>query len=124
MDLYGQLLDNKENIDNTNYASKGFFNNYNINNNYIISNKKNHLINNAIKKTKNYKKIKKDKYIYNSQISYDNDDLDLDIELNSISKIIPLDSFYNFEQNNDFNSISNINLNDKEINIKSKIKRT
>ena len=33
MDLYGKLLDNKENIDNTNYASKGFFNNYNINNN-------------------------------------------------------------------------------------------
>ena len=106
MDIYKEILKNKENIDFSNYQNYNIINNYAsskaINNNYIN-------YNDCFKKIKNSKKINKSIHIYNNETS--NDVEDLDIELNSISKIIPLNNFYNVEQTKDLTKI------------KSKIKR-
>ena len=106
MDIYKEILKNKENIDFSNYQNYNIINNYAsskaINNNYIN-------YNDCFKKIKNSKKINKSIHIYNNETF--NDVEDLDIELNSISKIIPLNNFYNVEQTKDLTKI------------KSKIKR-
>ena len=111
MDIYKEFLQNKENINNNKYQNDNFYQNYNINNNYIISNNidnKNYSVF-PDKKEKNIKKVSKLQYIYKN--NYSNDNEDLDIELNCISQVIPLDGFY-YTQNNK----------EKE-NVKAKIQR-
>ena len=57
MDIYEQILQNKENIMNSNYQNGRFTNNYNINNNYIIPKKiNNNRFINQYKKIRNFKK--------------------------------------------------------------------
>ena len=113
MDIYEEILQNKENI-NTNYKDEPYYQNYSLNNNYIISNNNNNNKNYSFypeKKVKSTKKVNKLQYIYKN--NYSNDNEDLDIELNCISQVIPLENFY-CTQNNE---------KEKE-NTKSKIKRT
>ena len=102
MDLYQELFENKENINNSNYQTDIFNQNYNINNNYIIPNKISNNNNFSLyqnKKSKNTKKINKPQYIYNN--NYSNDNEDLDIELSCISQVIPLDNFYYIQNDNE-----------------------
>ena len=113
MDIYEEIMQNKENI-NTNYQKDSFYENYSINNNYIISNNidnKNYSFY-PENKVKNTKKVNKLQFFYKN--NYSNDNEDLDIELNCISQVIPLENFY-YTQNNNNEKV-------KE-NAKSKIKR-
>ena len=128
MELYDFIEDN-ENINMNNYHFDNFSKNKALDNKYFFLNKPDNI------NIKNYKNQKKSRPKFNNQYKGTNnfdcnnnlnnriDNEDLDIELDSISKIIPLNNFINIDQNNNPNEYIEYSKIEVTKNKKNRIKR-
>ena len=129
MELYDFIEDN-ENINMNNYHFDNFSKNKALDNKYFFLNKTDNI------NIRNYKNQKKTRTKFNNQyketnnFDYNNnnnhnriDNEDLDIELDSISKIIPLNNFINIDQNNNPNEYAEYSKIEVTKNKKNRIKR-
>ena len=128
MELY-DFIEGNENVNMNNYHFDNFSKNKALDNKYFFINKPDNI------NIKNYKNQKKSRPKFNNQykgtnnFDYNNnlnnriDNEDLDIELDSISKIIPLNNFINIDQNNNPNEYIEYSKIEVTKNKKNRIKR-
>ena len=128
MELY-DFIEGNENVDMNNYHFDNFSKNKALDNKYFFLNKPDNI------NIKNYKNQKKSRPKFNNQYKGTNnfdcnnnlnnriDNEDLDIELDSISKIIPLNNFINIDQNNNPNEYIEYSKIEVTKNKKKRIKR-
>ncbi len=128
MELY-DFIEGNENVNMNNYHFDNFSKNKALDNKYFFLNKPDNI------NIKNYKNQKKSRPKFNNQYKGTNnfacnnnlnnriDNEDLDIELDSISKIIPLNNFINIDQNNNPNEYIEYSKIEVTKNKKNRIKR-
>ena len=128
MELY-DFIEGNENVNMNNYHFDNFSKNKTLDNKYFFLNKPDNI------NIKNYKNQKKSRPKFNNQYKGTNnfdcnnnlnnriDNEDLDIELDSISKIIPLNNFINIDQNNNPNEYIEYSKIEVTKNKKNRIKR-
>ena len=128
MELY-DFIEGNENVNMNNYHFDNFSKNKALDNKCFFLNKPDNI------NIKNYKNQKKSRPKFNNQYKGTNnfdcnnnlnnriDNEDLDIELDSISKIIPLNNFINIDQNNNPNEYIEYSKIEVTKNKKNRIKR-